>query len=250
MQFKNDNYNILSLRIIETDKGQDLIEFEQASKHYVKDEITNQGKKDVPITNESEGKPKKAEIKDLFHPKLMALRTANMFYQWFSVTLVYYGLSYSSTDLAGDPYTNFCLSVAVEIPGIIDNFSKKYIVNNLIKHDILEYLVVTFFYSQVYSMILLIFFPYICHAIGYLFGLFVMECWGRRPILTFCQIVSGICCVIAGLLFEAIDENSSNDPGIIIQIFLALIGKMLASATFQIIHIYTAEIYPTTIRYH
>ena len=41
-----------------------------------------------------------------------------MFYQWFAVTLVYYGLSYSSTDLAGDPYTNFCSSVAIEIPGL------------------------------------------------------------------------------------------------------------------------------------
>ena len=42
-----------------------------------------------------------------------------MFYQWFAVTLVYYGLSYSSTDLAGDPYTNFCSSVAIEIPGLL-----------------------------------------------------------------------------------------------------------------------------------
>ena len=66
---------------------------------------------------ELEIKAEKVGVKDLFRPMLIALRTANMFYQWFAVTLVYYGLSYSSTDLAGDPYTNFCSSVAIEIPG-------------------------------------------------------------------------------------------------------------------------------------
>ena len=40
-----------------------------------------------------------------------------MFYQWMAVTLAYYGLTFSSTDLAGDPYSNFCSSVAIEIPG-------------------------------------------------------------------------------------------------------------------------------------
>ena len=53
----------------------------------------------------------------LFGSRRMALRTLNMFYQWFAVTLAYYGLSFSSTDLAGDPYSNFCSSVSVEIPG-------------------------------------------------------------------------------------------------------------------------------------
>ena len=45
MQFKNDNYNILSLRIIETDKDQDLIEFAQTSEHYLKEENISQGKR-------------------------------------------------------------------------------------------------------------------------------------------------------------------------------------------------------------
>ena len=37
--------------------------------------------------------------------------------QWFSVTLCYYGLSFASTSLAGDKYSNYMLSVFVEIPG-------------------------------------------------------------------------------------------------------------------------------------
>ena len=73
------------------------------------------------------------------------------FLQWFSVTFVYYGLSFGSTTLAGDPYTNFCLNIFVEIP-------------------------------------------------GYLFAMAVMDCWGRKPILAFCQILPGAACILAGLL--------------------------------------------------
>ena len=35
---------------------------------------------------------------------------------------------------------------------------------------------------------------------GYIFCILVMDCWGRRPILSFCQLVSGIACIGAGLL--------------------------------------------------
>ena len=76
-----------------------------------------------------------------------------------------------------------------------------------------------------------------------------MDCWGRRPILSFCQMISGACCIVAGLMFEAIvEDDESNGPKLAAQLFLSLVGKMMASATFQIIYVYTAEIYPTTIR--
>ena len=45
-------------------------------------------------------------------------RSIHIFYfQWFSVTLCYYGLSFASTSLAGDAYSNYMLSVFIEIPG-------------------------------------------------------------------------------------------------------------------------------------
>ena len=62
---------------------------------------------------------KEAGIRDLFQPSQMKYRTLNMFYQWCAVTLAYYGLTFSSTDLAGDPYANFCSGVGIEIPGIL-----------------------------------------------------------------------------------------------------------------------------------
>ena len=72
-----------------------------------------------------------------------------------------------------------------------------------------------------------------------------MDCWGRRPILSFCQAIAGISCIIAGLLFDEIEENKNLIPA---QIFFSLVGKFMASANFAIIYVYTAELYPTIIR--
>ena len=58
-------------------------------------------------------------ISDLLRSRPLVLRCAWMFYQWFSVTMGYYGLSFSSTSLSGDAYVNFCLNVLVEIPGYL-----------------------------------------------------------------------------------------------------------------------------------
>lgn len=135
---------------------------------------------------------KRASILDLVKTKTMLLRTANMGFQWFSVTMCYYGLTNASTGLSGDAYTNFMLSCLIEIP-------------------------------------------------GYLFCMFLMDVWGRRPVLSFCQIVSGLSCIIVGLL--------TGIPSVVgLQIFLSLIGKFGASASFGIVYVYTAEMFPTTIR--
>jgi hypothetical protein len=40
---------------------------------------------------------KKPNLFDLFRVRVMAGRTLNMCMQWFSVTMVYYGLSFAST---------------------------------------------------------------------------------------------------------------------------------------------------------
>ena len=55
---------------------------------------------------------------DLFRPVPMMLRTFNLFLQWFSVTMVYYGLLFASTSLSGDPYVNFTLVVLAELPSM------------------------------------------------------------------------------------------------------------------------------------
>jgi OCT family organic cation transporter-like MFS transporter 4/5 len=106
-------------------------------------------------TGRSEAAAPSAEVTlfDLFRPRAMLLRTLNLGFQWFSVTFVYYGLSFGSTSLSGDPYANFCLNVFIEIP-------------------------------------------------GYLFAMLVMDCWGRKPILVFSQVLPGLACICAGVLAE------------------------------------------------
>jgi len=108
--------------------------------------------------------------------------------------MCYYGLAFASTGLSGDPFTNFFLSVMVDIP-------------------------------------------------GYLFCIIVMDCWGRRPILSFCQIVSGISCILCGLL------QGTSDPNLqVVQVVLSLVGKFGASAIWGIVYVYAAELFPTSIR--
>jgi len=150
--------------------------------------------RNVENTKHSETPEVRATVLDLFRPTKMALRTINMCFQWFSVTMCYYGLSFASTSLSGDAFSNFFLSVLIEIP-------------------------------------------------GYIFCILVMDSWGRRPILSFCQAVSGIACIFCGLL------QGQTSPGLQgLQVFLSLIGKFGASASFAIVYVYTAEMFPTVIR--
>jgi len=134
-------------------------------------------------------------VLDLFRPRKMLLRTLNMFFQWFSVTMCYYGLSFASTSLSsGGPYVNFLLSVLIEIPGCI-------------------------------------------------FSIFVIDCWGRKPVLSLCQVVSGLACICCSLL-----QGHSNPIALGLQMFLSLLGKFGAAAAFSIVFLYTAELFPTPIR--
>merc|ERR1719431_2052816 len=67
---------------------------------------------------------------------------------------------------------------------------------------------------------------------------FVIDMWGRKPLFAFTQLVPGICCIVAAFL----------TPGTAIFAILALGAKMGASAAFNVTFMYTAQLYPTTIR--
>lgn len=158
-------------------------------------------KRDIPVNVLHPGPKPKDQLEkehqplgtlDLFRPSVILWRSLNLSWQWFSVTFCYYGLSFSSTSLSGDPYLNFCLNVFIEIP-------------------------------------------------GYIFALFVMDCWGRRPILSFCQAVSGVACILAGLLVTVPSLGA-------LQLVLTLIGKFGSSAGFAIVYLYSAELFPTRLR--
>jgi len=169
----------------------------ECPEHLFKQEYSNNSngiENGLKIKTEDDEKLRKVTILDLFRPRKMALRTLNMTFQWFSATMCYYGLSFASTSLSGDAFTNFILSAFTEIPGAI-------------------------------------------------FCILVMDCWGRRPILLFCQIFSGLACVGCGLL-----QGASIGALQTIQVCLSLIGKFGASASFFVVYLYTAELFPTGIR--
>ena len=92
-------------------------------------------------------------ILELFRPQIVLHRTLILFLQWFSACFMYYGLAFGAASLSGDPYTNFSLSVLIEIP-------------------------------------------------GYIFAMTVLDCWGRKSALSFCQILPGFASILAGLLVD------------------------------------------------
>ena len=69
----------------------------------------------VKTTKETEPANVAEEITvlDLFRPMKIGVRTLNMCFQWFSVTMCYYGLAFASTSLSGDPYSNFFLRLII-----------------------------------------------------------------------------------------------------------------------------------------
>ena len=71
------------------------------------------------ITDTNEIKTKRFGLRDLFRPKVILIRSVVMFYQWFSVTMVYYGLLFTSTSFSGDPHLNLTLVVLAELPSVL-----------------------------------------------------------------------------------------------------------------------------------
>lgn len=78
---------------------------------------------------------------------------------------------------------------------------------------------------------------------AYIFNLIALDSWGRRPILSFLQVVSGISCIFCGLLM------GNTDPGMgSLQICLFLLGKVCAACGFGVVYVYSTELFPTVIR--
>ncbi|KAI8495630.1 hypothetical protein Bbelb_266020 [Branchiostoma belcheri] len=66
------------------------------------------------------GQPKsRHSILDLVRTPNVRRKSLIMFYAWFVAGFVFYGLSLNATNLAGNPYLNFFVSCAVEIPAYI-----------------------------------------------------------------------------------------------------------------------------------
>ncbi|XP_050394985.2 organic cation transporter protein [Patella vulgata] len=116
------------------------------------------------------------------------------FHTVFVNALVYYGLSLNTENLAGDPYLNFCISGAVEIPANI---------------------LCIVFLNRV----------------------------GRKVPLVLSMCVGGIACILSGTI--PINGNTDIET---LTIVLAMIGKFFISASYAIIYLLAAEVFPTVVR--
>ena len=67
--------------------------------------------------------------------------------------------------------------------------------------------------------------------------LLIIDVWGRRPLFVFSLVISGLSCILAGILSEGF-----------IFVLCVIIGKLCGSISCILVTIYTAELYPTTIR--
>lgn len=63
--------------------------------------------------------PKKYSILDLFSSWRLARVTSMIYFIWFANSLTYYGLSLNTNDFVGDPFVNFFLLGAVEVPAYL-----------------------------------------------------------------------------------------------------------------------------------
>eukprot|EP00092_Neocalanus_flemingeri_P029516 GFUD01032052.1.p1 GENE.GFUD01032052.1~~GFUD01032052.1.p1 ORF type:complete len:317 (-),score=69.35 GFUD01032052.1:68-1018(-) len=70
--------------------------------------------------------------------------------------------------------------------------------------------------------------------------LLVLDRLGRKPVLGLSQILAGVTCIGAGLI--------TSESLRWLQITLALVGKFGATASFAVVFVYTAEMFPTEIR--
>ena len=71
------------------------------------------------MTSERMTAAKKFTILDLFTSWNLARMTVMIYFIWFANSLVYYGLSLNTNDFVGDPFVNFFLLGAVEIPAYL-----------------------------------------------------------------------------------------------------------------------------------
>lgn len=70
-------------------------------------------------SSEEESDGRKPSALDLFRQPHLRTKAILIFFNWFVISGAYYGLSWSSGELVGDPRLNHIISGAVEIPGYI-----------------------------------------------------------------------------------------------------------------------------------
>ncbi|KAL1517616.1 hypothetical protein ABEB36_001355 [Hypothenemus hampei] len=96
----------------------------QTAAKYNKVEISDKTLDDLLKPTEDQAKAievdkRQPTIFDIFRYRRLRNRSLIIFYDWFANNITYYGLSWNTNNLGGNPYLNFVISGAVEIPAYI-----------------------------------------------------------------------------------------------------------------------------------
>ncbi|XP_063403879.1 organic cation transporter protein-like isoform X2 [Mytilus trossulus] len=137
--------------------------------------------------SETETTGRRYTLIDLCRPGMIFL-SLNVWFNWLVNAMLYYGLSLGTDNLGGDPYINFCIAGAVEIP-------------------------------------------------AYIMCILMLNPLGRRRPLFATMVVGGGACIASGFI-EMIP----------LKITLAMIGKFCITASYAIIYLMAAEVFPTVVR--
>ncbi|XP_054688126.1 solute carrier family 22 member 15-like isoform X4 [Grus americana] len=171
------------------------------------------------------------------HP-VLRWRTIILMYIWYVCSFVYYGLTLNAGELRGNLYLNVALSGLVEVPAfpLCMFFIEKSCV--FASHPLCGYLLPKAEQSGNPELLRVS-----CNLQFEYFGndTLVSLRSGRRKTMTCFLMFAGFACIFT--MFLPTNAGLPLSPTL-----LALCGKMMVSAAFNIVYIYTSELYPTVLR--
>lgn len=150
-------------------------------------------------------------IHDLFRTTNLRCKTLNLFFSWFVNSGTYYGLSLGASNLGGNPYFNFFLAAAVEIPA--------YLINILLLNQVC----INLWKDHQKANVKKILQPRI----------------GRRLSLSGLMLVAG-----AALFLTLLVPDEGYDS---VTIALSMVGKLAITSSYGVVYIFATEQFPTEV---
>ncbi|XP_033123176.1 synaptic vesicle 2-related protein-like [Anneissia japonica] len=188
-----------------------------AEAYYTLMKVARLNKKSMPpgFLKPIEAAPR-GKYSDMFETKEMGITTILLFYIWFTAAFAYYGLVLFTTEFLTKTVDNTCSRKTLESLSRGCNFWCE----RMDTQDYIDFIKTTF-----------------AEFVGIFFNIVVVDILGRKRTLS---LVCMLFCVFSSLQFFCLSRTN-----MVIFLFCA---RGSVSAIFNVVFIYTPEVYPTTIR--
>ncbi|XP_071946312.1 synaptic vesicle 2-related protein-like [Antedon mediterranea] len=158
----------------------------------------------------------RGKFSDMFETKEMTVTSLLLFYIWFTAAFAYYGIVLLSTEFLTQTVDNTCTSKSVgSLSGECGFWCER-----MSTEDYIDFIKTTF-----------------AEFIGIFFNIIVVDRFGRKPTLAL------VCILFGG--FTSLQQFCLSRSSMVLFLFCA---RGSVSAMFNILYIYTPEVYPTSIR--